>query len=262
MLDKKQLAQIEHLIKKVGNFQIQNQSKVTSSDIEEKSLNQLVSYVDIESEKMLIIGLKSITPEAGFLTEEKTSNYQNDHLYWIIDPLDGTTNYLFGHSKYSISISLYQNKKAIYAQVYVPPDNESFVANPDGAFLNGNKIVVSKRHHMSKTLIATGFPYYKFDEMEAYTNCLKILMKETKGIRRMGSAAIDLAYTACGRFDAFYELNLSPWDVAGGAYIVQQAGGIVSDFENKENYVFGNSILAGNSYIHSEMLRLIKKEFS
>ena len=87
-------------------------------------------------------------------------------------------------------------------------------------------------------------------------------MKETKGIRRMGSAAIDLAYTACGRFDAFYELNLSPWDVAGGAYIVQQAGGIVSDFENKENYVFGNSILAGNSYIHSEMLRLIKKKFS
>lgn len=87
-------------------------------------------------------------------------------------------------------------------------------------------------------------------------------MKETKGIRRMGSAAIDLAYTACGRFDAFYELNLSPWDVADGAYIVQQAGGIVSDFENKENYVFGNSILAGSSYIHSEMLRLIKKEFS
>ncbi|MDG1720394.1 MAG: inositol monophosphatase family protein, partial [Bacteroidia bacterium] len=101
MLNKQQLSQIEHLVKKVGDFQIQNQSIVISSDIEEKSLNQLVSYVDIESEKMLVTGLKSITPEAGFLTEEKTSNYQNDHLYWIIDPLDGTTNYLFGHSKYS-----------------------------------------------------------------------------------------------------------------------------------------------------------------
>jgi myo-inositol-1(or 4)-monophosphatase len=262
MLDIQQRSQIDLLIKKVGDFQIQNQSKVIASDIEEKSFNQLVSYVDIESEKMLVAGLKSITPEAGFLIEEKTSNHQNEDLYWIIDPLDGTTNYLFGHTKYSISIALYQNKKPVYAHVFVPPDNESFVANQEGAFLNGERIIVSKRNQMSKTLIATGFPYYKFDQMEAYTNCLKILMKETKGIRRMGSAAIDLAYTACGRFDAFYELNLSPWDVAGGAYIVQQAGGIVSDFKNEGNYVFGNSILAGNPDIHLEMLRLIKKEFS
>jgi myo-inositol-1(or 4)-monophosphatase len=98
--------------------------------------------------------------------------------------------------------------------------------------------------------------------MEAYTKCLTKLMRETKGIRRMGSAAIDLAYTACGRFDAFYELNLSPWDVAGGSYIVQQAGGLVSDFDNKNNFVFGNSILAGNPNIHSKMIELIRKEFN
>ena len=262
MLDIQQRSQIDLLIKKVGDFQIQNQSKVIASDIEEKSLNQLVSYVDIESEKMLVAGLKSITPSAGFITEEKTSNHQNEDLYWIIDPLDGTTNYLFGHTKYSISIALYQNGKPIYAHVFVPPDNESFVAYPEGAFLNGKEIYVSKREQMSNTLIATGFPYYTFDEIDAYTNCLRILMKETKGIRRLGSAAIDLAYTACGRFDAFYELNLSPWDVAAGSYIVQQAGGIVSDFKNKENYVFGNSILAGNPRIHSTMLRLIQKEFN
>jgi myo-inositol-1(or 4)-monophosphatase len=115
---------------------------------------------------------------------------------------------------------------------------------------------------MADTLIATGFPYYKFEEMEAYTNCLKKLMRETKGIRRMGSAAIDLAYTACGRFDAFYELNLSPWDVAGGSYIVQQASGLVTDFENRENYVFGNTILAGSPNIHQKMLELIQREFS
>ena len=121
MLDIQQRSQIDLLIKKVGDFQIKNQSKVIASDIEEKSINQLVSYVDIESEKMLVAGLKSITPEAGFLTEEKTSNHQNEDLYWIIDPLDGTTNYLFGHTKYSISIALYQNKKPIYAHVFVPP---------------------------------------------------------------------------------------------------------------------------------------------
>lgn len=262
MLDIQQRSQIDLLIKKVGDFQIQNQSKVIASDIEEKSLNQLVSYVDIESEKMLVAGLKSIAPEAGFLTEEKTSNHQNEDLYWIIDPLDGTTNYLFGHTKYSISIALYQNKKPIYAHVFVPPDNESFVGKHDGAFLNSKKITVSTRNELTDTLIATGFPYYKFDEMEAYTNCLTKLMRETKGIRRIGSAAIDLAYTACGRFDAFYELNLSPWDVAGGSYIVQQAGGLVSDFDNKNNFVFGNSILAGNPNIHSKMIELIRKEFN
>lgn len=262
MLNKNQLEQIDRLVKKVGDFQIHNQSKVVSSDIEEKSLNQLVSFVDIESENMLVDGLSKITPSAGFLTEENTITQQNDELYWIIDPLDGTTNYLFGHSKYSISIALYQNKKPVYAHVFVPPDNESFVGKHDGAFLNGKKITVSTRNELTDTLIATGFPYYKFDEMEAYTNCLTKLMRETKGIRRIGSAAIDLAYTACGRFDAFYELNLSPWDVAGGSYIVQQAGGLVSDFDNKNNFVFGNSILAGNPNIHSKMIELIRKEFN
>ena len=262
MLNKNQLEQIDRLVKKVGDFQIHKQLKVVSSDIEEKSFNQLVSFVDIDSENMLVDGLSKITPSAGFLTEENTITQQNDELYWIIDPLDGTTNYLFGHSKYSISLALYQNKKPVYAHVFVPPDNESFVGKPDGAFLNGKKITVSTRNEITDTLIATGFPYYKFDEMEAFTNCLKKLMRETKGIRRMGIAAIDLVYTACGRFDAFYELYLSPWDVAGGSYIVQQAGGLVSDFDNKNNYVFGNSILAGNPNIHSKMIELVRKEFN
>lgn len=262
MLTSHQLSDIEFLIREVGNFQIQNQSKVISSDVEEKSLNQLVSYVDIESEKKLVSGLKKITPNAGFLTEENTTTQKNEDLYWIIDPLDGTTNYLFGHTKYGISIALYQNKKPVYAHIFVPVDDESFIGRPDGAFLNGKRISVSKRNSMADTLIATGFPYYKFEEMEAYTNCLKKLMRETKGIRRMGSAAIDLAYTACGRFDAFYELNLSPWDVAGGSYIVRQAGGLVTDFENKENYVFGNSILAGSPNIHQKMIELIQREFN
>jgi len=120
MLTSHQLSDIEFLIREVGNFQIQNQSKVIYSDIKEKSLNQLVSFVDIESERKLVSGLKKITPNAGFLTEENTTTQKNEDLYWIIDPLDGTTNYLFSHTKYAISMALYQNKKPVYAHVFVP----------------------------------------------------------------------------------------------------------------------------------------------
>lgn len=238
---------------------MKEQSKVTISRVEEKSLNQLVSYVDIESEKMLVDGLLAITPNAGFITEEETTSIRNENQFWIIDPIDGTTNYLFGHTKFCISIALYEFGKPTYAAIYVPADKELFTATVKGAFLNGKQFKISSRP-LKESLLATGFPYYNFDQMNAYLDLLSTLMRQTKGLRRMGSAAIDLAYTACGRFDGFFELNLSPWDVAGGAYIVQQAGGIVTDFQNGENFVFGNSILAGNNSIHSGILKLVQEK--
>ena len=259
MLSTEQLQKIEELVKEVGAFQIREQLIINSSQIVEKSLNQLVSYVDIESEKMLVKGLGLITPTAGFLTEEDTATYKEEDLFWIIDPVDGTTNYLFGHRQFAISIALYKNNKAVYGNVYVPRDGEMFTATPKGAFLNHAPISVSKRSNLSDSLIATGFPYYNFKELEAYIDVLKELMKETKGLRRMGSAAIDLAYTACGRFDAFFELNLSPWDVAAGAYIIQQAGGNVTDFSGGSDYVFGNSILAGNPPIKKSVEQIINR---
>lgn len=250
--------QIKPLLHSIGSFQLGEQKKVSASDIDEKSLNQLVSYVDIESEKMLVEGLLKITPSAGFLTEEGTTTLKNDELYWIIDPIDGTTNYLFDHTKFSISIALYKEQKPIYAAVYIPADNELFTADESGAYLNGTKFKCSGRS-LDESLLATGFPYYNFNEMDAYLDLLRRLMQSTKGLRRMGSAAIDLAYTAYGRFDGFFELNLSPWDVAGGAYLIQQAGGTVTDFKNGENFVFGNTILAGNEKIHNDLLQLIKE---
>lgn len=220
-----------------------------------------MSYVDIESEKMLVEGLLKITPNAGFLTEEETTTIKNEDQYWIIDPIDGTTNYLFGHTKFCISIALYEQQKPVYAAIHVPADLELFTADASGAYLNGNRISISNRD-LQNSLLATGFPYYTFNEMEAYLQLLGELMRSTKGLRRMGSAAIDLAYTACGRFDGFFELNLSPWDVAGGAYIVQQAGGIVTDFSEQENFVFGNSIVAANHTIHQELIqRITTKKF-
>jgi myo-inositol-1(or 4)-monophosphatase len=251
--------QISSLLRTIGEFQLAEQQKVKHSDVSEKSLNQLVSYVDIESEKMLVEGLLKITPDAGFLTEEETTSIRNEEQYWIIDPIDGTTNYLFGHTKFCISIALYENQKPVYAAVYVPADDELFSADATGAYLNGTKFTCSNRS-LIDSLLATGFPYYNFDEMDAYLSLLNKLMKTTKGIRRMGSAAIDLAYTAIGRFDGFFELNLSPWDVAGGAYIVQQAGGIVSDFQETKNFVFGTSIVAGNKEIHAGLLQMIADE--
>jgi myo-inositol-1(or 4)-monophosphatase len=250
---------IPALLRTIGTFQLAEQQKVKHSDVSEKSLNQLVSYVDIESEKMLVEGLLKITPDVGFLTEEETTSIRNEEQYWIIDPIDGTTNYLFGHTKFCISIALYENQKPVYAAVYVPADDELFSADATGAYLNGTKFTCSNRS-LIDSLLATGFPYYNFDEMDAYLSLLNKLMKTTKGIRRMGSAAIDLAYTAIGRFDGFFELNLSPWDVAGGAYIVQQAGGIVSDFQETENFVFGTSIVAGNREIHAGLLQMIADE--
>ena len=260
MLNQNQIQSISDLMLQVGEFQLEQQKFLSTIKVEEKSPGQLVSYVDTESEKMLVSGLLEITPSAGFLTEEETTTIKNEELYWIIDPVDGTTNYLFGHTKFSISIALYSDGKPVYANVYIPADKEMFVATPEGAFLNGTQFRVSTRANLNDTLIGTGFPYYKFDEMDGYLEVLKVLMKQTKGLRRMGSAAIDLVYTACGRFDAYFELNLSPWDVAGGAYIVQQAGGTVTSFTSDPDYIFGNSILAGNPEIHEKLLTLLNEQ--
>jgi len=251
------LTRVKELVCTVGSFQLSQQKELPELKVEEKSFNQLVSYVDKESEWMLVEGLKGITPNATFITEEDTvENIKSDE-YWIIDPLDGTTNYLFGLDMFSISIAYYKKNKPVYANVYLPVKDEMFEADENGATLNGKPIQVSSRYRLSETLIATGFPYYNFNELSSYLEVLKTLMEGTKGLRRMGSAAIDLAYTACGRFDGFFELNLSPWDVAAGAYIIQQAGGTVSDFNGGDDFVFGNSILAGNTAIHSEIKKII-----
>jgi myo-inositol-1(or 4)-monophosphatase len=258
MLNTTQLKDIATLVYEVGVFQLEEQQKLATIEIIEKSPNQLVSYVDTESEKKLVAGLLAATPSAGFLTEEETTTLKNEDLYWIIDPVDGTTNFLFGHTKFCISIALYAGGRPVYANVYVPADEEMFTADASGAYLNGELFTSPSHRGLTDSLIATGFPYYKFDEMEQYLAMLRVLMQETKGLRRMGSAAIDLVYTAYGRFDGFFELNLSPWDVAGGAYIVQQAGGVVTDFKATDNYVFGASILAASKGIYEELLEVVR----
>lgn len=257
MLNTDQQLKIEQTLRSVGDFQVSKQEQLANLEIIEKGLNQLVSEVDIESERMLVESLAQITPEASFITEEETIKNVGNELVWIIDPLDGTTNYLFGHDLFAISIALAYNERVIYGAVYLPKQQVIYHADETGAYHNGIKFISPNRKALANSLIATGFPYYKFNEMSEYLQVLSFLMKETKGLRRMGSAAIDLVYTAQGKFDGFFELNLSPWDVAAGSFIVQQAGGIVSDFSGGNNYIFGNTILAGSSTIYPELFRAI-----
>ncbi len=258
MFNTREIDHIYSLLKSVGDAQKKEHRRLAITDIEEKSLNQLVSKVDLQSERSLVEGLQKLTPLASFLTEEETIANSGGKDLWIIDPLDGTTNYLFGHQQYSISIAYQKDGEIVFGCIYIPWEKEIFMASPSGAFLNGHRYEITGKTRLQDALLATGFPYYDFTELDEYLEILKQLMRKTKGLRRMGSAAIDLAYTSEYRFDAFFELNLSPWDVAAGSYIVKQAGGMVCDFKGGDDFVFGRSILAGNKEIVPELLELIQ----
>ncbi len=244
----------------VGEFIREQQQKITVADVQTKSLNSLVSYVDVEAEKMLVAGLHEILPEAGFLTEEETTSQEKGDTFWIIDPLDGTTNFLHGLPVFAISIALYHKGEVVVGVVYEIGHNELFYAYKNGgAFLNESPIKVSETGPLKETLLATGFPYHDFSKMPQYMNLLQDCFRYSRGMRRLGSAATDLAYVAAGRFNGFFEYGLNPWDVAAGAILVTEAGGRVSDFKGGKNYIFGDEILCGSTVIFDELFDLVNK---
>ncbi|GAB3551331.1 inositol monophosphatase family protein [Spirosoma fluminis] len=243
-----------------GAFLLQERSRFQRDAIEYKGLNNLVSYVDKETEKQLVERLSALLPEAGFITEEGTTGQEADPtaLNWIIDPLDGTANFIHGLPVFSVSIGLAQGKMPVAGVVYDPNRDECFSAwQGGGAYCNGQRLNVSPATQLGESLIATGFPYYRFDQMQKYLQILETLMQQTHGLRRMGSAAIDLAYVAAGRFEAFYEYNLNSWDMAAGVLLVQEAGGIVTDFDGGDEFLFRGDVIA-SSGIHPELIRVIK----
>lgn len=238
------------------------QQQITAADVEVKSKNSFVSFVDKEAEKMLVSGLRKLLPESGFLTEEETVKLSSKPFTWIIDPLDGTTNFIHQIPCYSISVALMHENQLVLGIVYEINLNEMFYAfKKGGAFLNDKKITVSNTNLLENALIATGFPYYDYTKEEEYMLLFKDLMKATRGLRRLGSAAVDLVYTACGRFDVFYEYSLNPWDVAAGAFIVQQAGGRVVDFSGGNDFLFGKEIIASNPFVFEEFIQKVKQYF-
>jgi myo-inositol-1(or 4)-monophosphatase len=249
------------VVKRAASFVRGQSGRISAHNIEHKGTHDLVTYVDKTAEQMLVDGLSSLVPGAGFIAEENTAGKSGGRYNWIIDPLDGTTNFIHQVPCYAISVALAENGEVILGIVYEITRDECFYAWKDGpAFLNGKPIRVSATKKLDDALLATGFPYTDFSSVEKYIRVFRELMKGTRGLRRMGSAATDLCYVACGRFDGFFEYALKPWDVAAGAFIIRQAGGAVSDFRGGDDYIFGREIISGNLFI-TPALQLLFKEY-
>jgi myo-inositol-1(or 4)-monophosphatase len=254
--------QVVNLARAVGYFIKTEASVFSKESVSEKGLHDLVSYVDKESEKRLIGDLATLIPTAGFIAEESPELGQKDGYNWIIDPLDGTTNFVHGIPVYAVSIALRYKEEIVSGVVYEVNRDECFFAWKNSpAYLNDKKITVSDTTALEDALLATGFPYHDYSLMEAYLGLFDALMRSSRGIRRLGSAAVDLAYVACGRFDVFYEYGLNPWDVAAGTLIVKQAGGQVTDFDGGDDYLFGKRIVASNGHTHNQFMTKIRQHF-
>ncbi|MCF8335246.1 MAG: inositol monophosphatase [Bacteroidales bacterium] len=251
--------QVRDLSEQVGSFIINEWDELSSENVEKKGVNDFVTYVDKTSEEKLVRGLREILPEAGFIVEEETTGERGSRYDWIVDPLDGTTNYIHGIKPFSISIALAKDKEIILGLVNELRSNEIYKAWSDSqAYLNGTPIKVSGTASLEESLLATGFPFTNFSRLESYMKLLKHFMRNSHGIRRFGSAAADLCYTAGGRFEAFFEYSLKPWDVAAGSFILKQAGGKVSDFSGGNGYLFNQEIVAANSKVFNRILQDIK----
>lgn len=252
------LSEVVALSKEVGAFIRQEALIFQLAHVEQKGLNDLVSYVDKEAEKKLVAQLAKILPEAGFIVEEGTLDTKGEVFDWIVDPLDGTTNFIHGLPVFAVSIGLVKNGEPVLGVVYEINKDECFYAMEGGkAYLNGKEISVSTASTLGESLIATGFPFREFENVDQYLKVLKIFMEKTHGVRRLGSAAVDLVYVACGRYQGFFESNLKPWDVAAGVIIIKQAGGTVTDYSGGNDYIFGKGMIAANQ-VHPEILKVVR----
>lgn len=230
-----------------------------------KQPNDFVTDVDRAAEASIIETLQEAYPGYGILAEESgetAGKGNNDAEYqWIIDPLDGTTNFIHGMPQYAVSIALAKAGVVEQAVVFDPNRNELFTASKGaGAFLNERRIRVSKRLKLQDALIGTGFPYRQFQHIDSYLAIFKELAQKTAGLRRPGAASLDLAYVACGRYDAFWEFGLAPWDMAAGSLLISEAGGLVSDLRGETNYLETGNIIAGTPKVFSPLLNLIQEK--
>ena len=231
--------------------------------IDYKGEINLVTEVDKISEKMITSKITTLFPDHDILAEEFTDIDSGSDFRWIIDPLDGTTNYAHGYPFFCVSIALERLDTMIVGVIYNPMLDEMFVAEKGkGAFLNGREIHVSNTRGIIKSLLATGFPYDIREDRDNNLNYFNEMILKAQAIRRAGSAALDLAYVAAGRFDGFWELKLNPWDIAAGWLLVEEAGGIVTDMGGNDYYLKSSSILASNGRIHAEMMAILESESS
>ena len=231
--------------------------------IHSKGENDFVTEVDQKAEQAIIQTLLDAYPDHAILAEESGASgslggADEVEYQWIIDPLDGTTNFIHGMPQYAISIGLAHKGVMTQAVVYDPNRNEIFTASKGGgAYLNEKRIRVAKRTKLDEALIGTGFPYRMFDHIDAYLAIFREVAQKTAGMRRPGAASLDLAWVACGRMDGFWELGLSPWDMAAGTLLITEAGGLVGDLSGEANYMQTGNIVGGNPKIFSQLLQII-----
>lgn len=260
---------LEHITLKVNELCADNAryirqqaESLQAHHIELKDEHNFVTYVDRTSEERLVEGLRKLLPSAGFLAEEGKYGTDETEYKWIIDPLDGTTNFIHGVPFFCISIALANPEETVAGVVYEINRNECFYSWKGGRpLLNGKEIRVSEATSLKDSLLVTGFPYSRDHILDEYIDLFKGFIRRTQDLRRLGSASADLAFVAAGRFEGFYEFGLNPWDVAAGAFLVKQAGGHVTDFEGGENYIFGGSLVSSNYLVHKEMLEVIRQYF-
>ena len=225
--------------------------------VEDKSCNDFVTEVDRAAESAIIEVLHEAYPKHAILAEESGATGASDFV-WIIDPLDGTTNFLHGLPQFAVSIALAERGVLTQAVVYDPSRNELYTATRGGgAFVNDRRLRVSKRTKLRESLLGTGFPYREFTHIDAYLGVFRELIQSSAGLRRPGSASLDLAYVAAGRYDGFFEIGLKPWDIAAGALLVTEAGGLAGDLEGENRFLESGHILAANPKVFAQLVRAI-----
>ncbi len=250
---------------RAGTYIVRESINADRLTIETKSPNDFVSEVDRNAENLIIESLKKTYPDHGFIAEESGTSDIDAEAVWIIDPLDGTTNFLRGIPHYCVSIACVIKGRVEHAVVHDPVRRETFSASRGrGAFVNGRRMRVSKAKSLDGALLGTGIPFSNRNEkhVEAYMATLQQLLPQTAGVRRAGAAALDLAYVAAGRFDAFWEVGLSRWDMAAGALLITEAGGLLSDFKGGMDYLETGNIVAGSPKCFKAVLKVVNQHFS
>ena len=223
-----------------------------------KGARDFVTEIDIVAEKEIVEIIHEAYPNHAILAEERYSSPGLD-CEWIIDPLDGTTNYIHGIPQFCVSIAVRRGRALQHAVVYNPILEELFTASRgSGAHLNDRRIRSSATRNMEEALIGTGFPFREMDNIDLWIDVFRELSKKTSGVRRPGSAALDLAYVACGRYDGFWETGLKIWDIAAGALLVQESGGLISDFLGNQDFLESGMVVAGNSVLYDELVKIIQ----
>jgi myo-inositol-1(or 4)-monophosphatase len=252
--------EVIEIAKSAGAFIAGERSNFDLKLVELKGKANFVSYVDKKAEELIVERLRKLLPDSGFITEEGTAFDSGEKYRWVIDPLDGTTNFIHGAPPYAVSIGLMEFEEIILGVVYEITKDECFYAwKGSKAMLNGKEIHVSEAATTSEALIVTGFPYGEVKNADEFLEAIHFFMSNSHGIRRLGSAATDLSYVAAGRFEAFWEKGLSPWDIAAGAIILKQAGGKITDFAGKENFLFSGEIVATNNNYYNEFQAIIER---